>query len=58
MLSSDLEKILKTPPSQLSADDMMYIRFNGFIRNSYFIRWTIDNQQSESISKQGEELWN
>lgn len=45
MLSFEIEKILNTPPSRLSADDMITIRFNGFIRKHYFVRWEIKDDR-------------
>ncbi len=48
MSISEIEKILNSPPQELSADDMIAIRYNGFIRKNYLVRWKIEDEQQLS----------
>jgi len=48
MFSSDIEKILNSPPSELSADDMIAILYNDFIRKNYLVKRKIEDEQQLS----------
>lgn len=35
----DVGKVLNIPPEELTKDDKFVLRFNGFIRKSYCVKW-------------------
>ena len=46
-----VEKILATPPENLTQSDLITIEFNSFVAHNYWIRWNWSDRKNLGVVK-------